>query len=345
MQRIKTHFSDTLINWFSKAKRDLPWRETKNPYSIWLSEIILQQTRVEQGLPYYQRFLEHHPDVHSLAQCTEKNVLKLWEGLGYYSRARNLHATAKYVSEELDGVFPDTYDGLIKLKGIGPYTAAAIASIAFGEATPVVDGNVFRFVSRYFGVEDDISKPATRKVFENLLKTFIPEDQPGDFNQATMEYGARVCAPSPKCSECVFVQGCFAYKNKSYRRLPFKSQKVKTEEVFMDYVIFEKEGNYLLQARNKGIWNGLYQFHLDEKKSPQLLIDKFGGEITRQSEKVKHLLTHRKLWVTFTHVRIDDQKDFRHIAKELSLEIFSKEEMLTLPRPKVIVNYLQEMVN
>lgn len=344
MQGFKNHFSSPLIDWFSKAKRDLPWRKTKDPYQIWLSEIILQQTRVEQGLPYYEKFLAHHPSVQSLAKSSEKDVLKLWEGLGYYSRARNLHETAKFVSDELNGHFPNKYSGLLKLKGVGPYTAAAIASIAFGEATPVVDGNVFRFVSRYFGVEDDISKSGTRKVFENLLTGFIPKDQPGDFNQATMEFGARICSPSPKCGECVFHQGCFAFKKQKQKSFPVKSKKVTVEKVSLKYLIFKYQGNYLMHERKDGIWQGLYQFYLDLDDGKKSVINKYAVNITQQSDEITHLLTHRKLLITFNHIEIDHENKFNQIAKDLSLQIYSREEMLTLPRPKVIVNYLQKMV-
>lgn len=345
MQRIKHHFTSTLIDWFSNAKRDLPWRKTKDPYRIWLSEIILQQTRIDQGKPYYDRFVEHHPTVDSLAKSDEKSVLKLWEGLGYYSRARNLHHTAKYVSNDLKGTFPQNYEGLIKLKGIGPYTAAAIASIAYDEAKPVVDGNVFRFASRYFGVEDDISKPATRKVFENLMLGFIPAESPGDFNQAVMEFGATICTPAPKCDNCVFREGCFAYRHKKQTVLPVKSQKVKVEERELNYVIFDCNGVFLLHSRKEGIWRELYQFYLSEDTTPEVLATKYKGSISFKSEKIRHLLTHRRLWVTFTHVNITDMETLNLIGEELGLSTFSFKEMLTLPRPKVIVNYLQRIAN
>lgn len=344
MQIIINHFTETLIDWFSKAKRELPWRNTTDPYKIWLSEIILQQTRVEQGTPYYEHFIEKHPTVHSLANSSEKDVLKLWEGLGYYSRARNLHAAAKYVSHDLKGNFPNDYNSLLKLKGVGPYTAAAIASIAFGEACPVVDGNVFRFISRFFGVYDDISKNSSRKIFEKLLLDFIPNENPGNFNQALMEYGAMVCTPSPNCNECVFSQECYAFKKGKQSDFPVKSQKVKVEEVDLNYVIFYDENSVLMHARSIGIWQGLYQFHLLDNSELKSFENQYSNQITHQSERIKHLLTHRKLWVTFIHVRIGDEQQLDSISEDLQLSKFSKEEMLTLPRPKVIVNYLQQVL-
>ncbi len=342
---IKNHFTETLIDWFSKAKRDLPWRRTKDPYKIWLSEVILQQTRVDQGMPYYHRFVESHPNVHSLAGASEQEILKLWEGLGYYSRARNLHSAAKYVAKELNGNFPNCYEELLKLKGVGPYTAAAIASIAFGEAVPVVDGNVFRFISRHFGVEVDIASASSRKVFENLLEDFIPDDRPGDFNQALMEFGATICRPSPNCEECIFRESCFAFEKNMQSLLPLKIKKLKILEETMNYVVFESHENVLMQVRDQGIWQGLFQFYLLPKSVNQDMLKGYSGRIRYISSPIRHLLTHRKLWVKFIHFEVNDQTQFYSIAKELGLEIFTRKEVLNLPRPKVIVNYLQETVN
>ncbi|MEQ8470217.1 MAG: A/G-specific adenine glycosylase [Marinoscillum sp.] len=352
MSRHDHHFSKTLIDWYSIVKRELPWRETRDPYKIWLSEIILQQTRIDQGLPYYNRFVEHYPTIHDLASAPDQSVMKLWEGLGYYSRARNLHATAKYVSEVLSGEFPKNYDGLVKLKGVGPYTAAAIASIAFNEPAPVVDGNVFRFIARYFGVEKDIADHKNRRHFLEILEEVIDHDQPGTFNQAVMEYGATVCKPSaPLCSGCVFRTECFAFIHKKQSDLPIKSKKVKTREVFIHYLVFEYKGQTLMRVRTDSIWTGLFEFH--NITAPQAvseteianLISPFGDLHYQQVQPtVKHLLTHRKLWVSFTHIDVPNQATLDRIAKDLSLKTFSWEEVLTLPRPKVIVNHLQEAV-
>ena len=195
MLKSNFHFSKKLILWYLAHKRDLPWRTTAIPYYIWLSEIILQQTRVEQGLPYYQAFVTEYPTVDNLANASEEEVLKLWQGLGYYSRARNLHATAKYISNELNGIFPISYKELIKLKGVGDYTASAIASICFNEATAVVDGNVYRALARYFGIFTPINTSLGTKEFKNLAQQLIDVDNPGDHNQALMEFGARQCNP------------------------------------------------------------------------------------------------------------------------------------------------------
>lgn len=346
------HFSKTLIDWYSIVKRELPWRETHDPYKIWLSEIILQQTRIDQGLPYYNRFVAHYPTVHDLSKAPGQTVMKLWEGLGYYSRARNLHETARYISSELGGEFPRNYESLVKLKGIGPYTAAAIASIAFGEASPVIDGNVFRFISRYFGIEKDIADQKNRKYFKEILYEVIDHKQPGAFNQAVMEYGATVCKPSaPLCEQCVFNLECYAFKHKMQSALPIKTKKVKSKEEFINYFIFEHEGLTLMRKRTDSIWTGLFEFHnLSGSESPsetelQQVVSKYGKlHLQQEQPTVKHLLTHKKLWVSFMHVAVEDHKVFDLIAKDLSLKAFSWEEVLTLPRPKVIVNHLQRAV-
>lgn len=345
----QNYFTQTLITWFSTAKRPLPWRATQDPYKIWLSEIILQQTRVEQGTPYYLRFVEHYPTVNDLANAREQQVLKLWEGLGYYSRARNLHATARFIANELHGVFPNSYAGLIQLKGIGPYTAAAIASIAFGEAVPVVDGNVFRFIARYFGVHHDISETKNRKHFEEILQTMIPADDPGTFNQAVMEFGARVCTPaSPDCGNCIFRENCFARKHGQIANLPVKVKKTKVTERHLSYFVFNDGNGTLMRARTSSIWTGLYEFYAIE--SPLAISNDFvlehlnpytGWAASQVSEPVLHLLSHRRLWVTFHEIRIN-QNLSAQIAKDWNLHPYSWEEVLTLPRPKVIVNYLRQ---
>ena len=351
MTRTENPFSKTLISWYSKAKRDLPWRNTKDPYKIWLSEIILQQTRIEQGLPYYERFVEHYPTVADLANADQQDVLKLWEGLGYYSRARNLHATAQHVAGELNGSFPQNYTGLIKLKGIGPYTGAAIASFAFEEAVPVVDGNVFRFAARYFGIERDIADAKNRKFFEKALAEVISPSQPGEFNQAIMEFGATVCTPTnPKCEACPFQGSCYAYEHKCQTALPVKSKKVKVKELYLNYIIYEYNGQTLMKRRTESIWNGLFEFHSvvspDSMEPEDVLSQLPASNFTVRSVDgpVKHLLSHRKLWVRFYHLELNESANLEALAKELDLAIYSWEEVLTLPRPKVIVNHLQRVV-
>ncbi len=352
MNRIDNTFQKTLISWYSRAKRDLPWRNTKDPYKIWLSEIILQQTRIEQGLPYYNRFVAHYPTVGELANAHQQEVLKLWEGLGYYSRARNLHATAVHVSNELNGQFPINYSGLLKLKGIGPYTAAAIASFAYEEPVPVIDGNVFRFAARYFGIDKDIADAKNRKYFEETLTQVISQQQPGEFNQAIMEFGATVCTPSkPLCHDCPFASSCHAFAHNQQGVLPVKSKKTKVKELFMHYIIYQYEGQTLMKRRNESIWNGLFEFHslISETKNETEDILKEvtqaeQGEVEKIVGPIKHLLSHRKLWVNFYHINIKSKSDFEQLAKDLNLAIYSWEEVLTLPRPKVIVNHLQQVV-
>ncbi len=341
-------FSKNLIDWYSIVKRDLPWRKTHDPYKIWLSEIILQQTRVDQGLPYYIRFTTQYPTIQDLANAAPQEVMKTWEGLGYYSRARNLHFTAKHISHEFNGEFPDKYADLLKLKGVGPYTAAAIASIAFNEPTPVIDGNVFRFVARYFGVEKEITDTKNRKFFLEILEELIPNDQPADFNQAIMEFGATVCKPAPLCMQCDFRGSCFAYANKLQSSLPVKKQKAKSKELIINYFILESEGTVLMRERNESIWHGLFEFYGTENKDSFETIKEMQSkhksvELIESFGPIKHLLTHRKLWVSFHHVNIQHEASFNQLSKELDMKPYSWQEILTLPLPKVIVNHLEQV--
>lgn len=330
------------MNWYSTAKRDLPWRNTRDPYKIWLSEIILQQTRVDQGLDYYNRFVEHFPTVSDLALASERQVLKLWEGLGYYSRARNLHATAKHVHFELGGVLPCTYVGLLSLKGVGPYTAAAIASIAFGLPEPVIDGNVFRFASRYFGIEKDISKVSSRSFFLKILKEVIPSENAAMFNQAMMEHGAMICKPAPNCASCHFREDCYARKKSRIQHLPIKTAKTKVTEVHMHYFIYTDGEHTAMRVRDSAIWQGLYEFELIEAPAPEcdVLEHVTIGKHIKSCKPVKHLLSHRRLWVSFHEIKLA-KEELEALAKQKSLNTFSWKEVLTLPKPKVILNYLE----
>ncbi len=264
-----TFFSNKLITWYLENKRELPWRKTKDPYRIWLSEIILQQTRVAQGLPYYLAFIDTFPTVFDLAEASQEKVLKLWQGLGYYSRARNLHETAKYVSETLNGEFPTNYTALLKLKGVGDYTASAIASICFNQAAAVVDGNVYRVLARVFGVATPINSTTGKKEFKKLAQQLIDVKQPRTYNQALMEFGARYCVPqNPKCETCIFNDGCEAYKNELVSTLPVKLKKSKIKKRYFNYmvVLSEDKKTILNQRTGKGIWQQLYEFPLVESK-------------------------------------------------------------------------------
>ncbi|MDP5122125.1 MAG: A/G-specific adenine glycosylase, partial [Spirosomaceae bacterium] len=259
-------FSKKIIPWFEQHQRNLPWRHTQDPYAIWLSEIILQQTRVAQGLPYYNRFLSHLPTIQDFANAPQEEILRLWQGLGYYSRARNMHATAKVIIEKYDGTFPDNYNELVKLKGIGPYTGAAIASFAFGEAVPVVDGNVFRVLSRVFGIETDIAASSARKEFTELAETLIPQDSPAAFNQAIMEFGALQCTPhQPNCMFCPLQDTCYAFQHEAQGVLPVKLKKTKVRNRYFNYFAVQQDEHFLMNKRAENdIWSGLYEFYLVE---------------------------------------------------------------------------------
>ncbi len=265
------NFSKTLTYWYSVNKRDLPWRKTKDPYFIWLSEIIMQQTQVKQGLPYYESFVNQFPTVFDLANAEETTVLKLWQGLGYYSRARNLHHTARFIANELNGIFPTSYNGLVKLKGIGDYTASAIASICFDEASAVVDGNVYRVLARYFGINTPINSTLGIKEFKTLATTLIDAHQPGDYNQALMEFGALQCKPqNPDCSSCPLNASCIALQNDLVNTLPVKLKKTKVKNKYFNFLVFiASDKETLFEKRtSKGIWQNLYQFPLVESSMP-----------------------------------------------------------------------------
>ncbi|MEY3498385.1 MAG: A/G-specific adenine glycosylase [Bacteroidota bacterium] len=341
-------FSNSLIQWYLNNKRDLPWRNTQNPYLIWLSEIMLQQTRVAQGLPYYLAFTNAFPTVFDLANASEEQVLKLWQGLGYYSRARNLHKTAQYVAFELNGIFPDNNTDLLKLKGIGDYTAAAIASFAYDEAVPVVDGNVFRVLSRYFDIETDISLATAKKEFAALAYELMPKKEPANFNQAIMEFGALQCVPkNPNCEICVFNSSCAALQKKKVALLPFKSKKVKVSYRFFNYLVLEDEHfKTTIQKRDqKGIWHNLYEFPLIETESEvdfdvisNLIATKYQSEYSISSisdcnsKGQIHKLSHQHLNIKFWKVKIKGA-----VNDGISLEILK-----TFPFPIVIFNFIEK---
>jgi A/G-specific adenine glycosylase len=306
MQKSPIHpFSATIMAWYVEHQRELPWRQTKDPYSIWLSEIILQQTRVAQGLPYYERLLATFPTVRDLAEAPEASLLRLWQGLGYYSRARNLQKAAQMVMRDFAGDFPRTYDDIITLPGVGPYTAAAIASFAFNEAKAVVDGNVFRVLSRVFEVETDIASSAARGVFTSLAQSLIPDSDPAGFNQAIMEFGALQCTPAPDCSVCPLRVSCAAFSASRVAELPIKSKKTKVKEIQMDYLVIEQKGQLLVRERTEnGIWKGLWEFYLIEGSLEWLSFPRQ----TLKSPPV-HLLSHRKINCEAWHVQVPDNFD------------------------------------
>jgi len=342
------NFSNILIKWYLQNKRDLPWRKTTNPYHIWLSEIMLQQTRVAQGMPYFFAFTKEFPTVFDLANASEEQVLKLWQGLGYYSRARNLHKTAQDVANDLNGIFPSNYKDLLKLKGVGEYTAAAIASFSYNEVVPVVDGNVFRVLSRYFDIESDIAAPATKKEFAELAYELIPKDNPAIFNQAIMEFGALQCVPkSPDCSICCFNESCAALQKKKVALLPVKSKKLKVTNRFFNYLILEDVlGNTLIQKRTaKGIWHNLYEFPLLETTeiidfntvSKTVTNDIFSSYTVLSIEEcneatVIHKLSHQHLHIQFWKIKI----------QELIVNGVNFDDVKTFPFPVVIFNFIEK---
>lgn len=337
-------FSNALTTWYLGNKRDLPWRKTQNPYYIWLSEIMLQQTRVAQGLPYYLAFTQAFPTVFALANASEEQILKLWQGLGYYSRARNLHFTAKYVAEELGGIFPDNYKNLLKLKGIGEYTAAAIASFSYHEVVPVVDGNVFRVLSRYFNVETDILSAQAKKEFTALAFEVMSKDNPALFNQAIMEFGALQCVPkNPNCSVCIFNNSCAALQLKKVHLLPVKIKKLKIKPRFIHYLFIVDNNNKTTVNKriNKGIWQNLYEFPNIETEiieSETIILSKIKNLFDDvesisglASENILHKLTHQHLNIKFWKIKrntvFSDGLDFKSLNK--------------LPFPIVIHNFIK----
>ncbi|OEK07136.1 A/G-specific adenine glycosylase [Roseivirga misakiensis] len=344
-------FVNQLIDWYRHQKRDLPWRHSKDPYKIWLSEIILQQTRVAQGMPYYLRFVEKYPSVEDLANASEAEVLRLWQGLGYYSRARNLHACAKTVASDYEGKFPSTFEELLKLKGIGRYTAAAIASIAFDQPNAVVDGNVYRVLSRVFGISDDIADSKTLRIFEKKANQLIQGQKPGEFNQAIMDFGAIQCTPrSPSCAICPMTAYCYAFNQGKQDALPVKSKKVKVRNRYFYYFVYEHADRVLMRERGpKDIWQGLFDFEMIESSNPKEQEEVFSAISARDSftvvdysEEVKHVLTHQRIFTRFLRVQVNDLGNFEALAESRNLRPYQLEEVQELPKPILIQNYLKQ---
>ncbi len=328
------NFSKILIKWYLQNKRDLPWRNTKNPYYIWLSEIILQQTRVNQGLAYYEKFIIAFPTVCDLARADENTILKLWQGLGYYSRARNLHYSAQYIVNELEGRFPETYGELLKLKGVGDYTASAIASISYNEPCAVVDGNVYRVLARYFGIETAINSTEGIKFFKKLAQELLDAKNPATFNQAIMEFGAIQCKPkNPDCSVCPLQSSCNAFAKNKIDILPFKDKKVRVRNRFFNYLVIVSptRRTILNQRKGKGIWRNLYEFPLIETLkeidvTALINMDKFHHIVAEKSnislynkKPIIHKLTHQhlsvKFWVIHSDQEIENSVSINNLEK------------------------------
>ncbi len=352
--------SSQLIDWYVANKRDLPWRNTTDPYKIWISEIILQQTRVDQGLSYYLRFVERFPDVFVLAEADEDEVLKYWQGLGYYSRARNLHASAKIIVEKYGGKFPEKYEDVLQLKGVGEYTAAAIVSFAWNQPYPTVDGNVFRFLSRLHALEEPIDTGAGKKLFTEIAGILIDKRRPGLFNQAVMEFGALLCVPvSPDCSNCPFVSICIGYATQTVNVLPVKQGKTKVEDRYLYYFhIKQGENTYLTKRKGKGVWHNLYEFPMIESETPleftELQLNPQFQAIFRNAEKLKfrlvlgnkkHVLSHRRLFASFYEVIADDDFLSQSVSDSSeSLIKISEETIDVYPIHRLMEIYLEKII-
>lgn len=341
-------FSELLLEWFQQNKRALPWRNTKDPYKIWLSEVMLQQTRVSQGLPYYERFVQQYPTVKKLAAAPEKELLRLWQGLGYYSRARNLHRCAKIIAER-GGKFPETPDELKKLPGIGDYTAAAIASFAFNKSAAVVDGNVFRVLSRIFAIDLDIASPAGKKYFFELANKLIDPQNPGEFNQGLMEFGAVHCTPrNPKCNECVFSRRCKAFQAEHVSFYPVKTKAKARKVRHFNYFVFRKGNQIWMQQRmDNDVWKGLHEFYLvetnravSEKKVPTLFPTKMlNGAKIPAGKKIGQILSHQQIEGKFFEIAFADVSPA--ILKGTKGKFYSRKEIEKLAKPVLINHFLQ----
>ncbi|MFD1629658.1 A/G-specific adenine glycosylase [Pseudopedobacter beijingensis] len=344
------NFSAELIKWYNYNKRPLPWRETRDPYLIWLSEIILQQTRVDQGMPYYLRFAERFPDVRSFAAASEDEILMLWQGLGYYSRGRNMLKTARKVVEEYSGRFPSSYNELIKLTGIGEYTAAAISSFSANEPKAVVDGNVYRLLSRYFGIYTPINTGAGKKEFQALADELLDKNNAGENNQAIIEFGALQCKPkNPNCFDCPLSSNCYAFLNNKTDSLPVKMKTLKIKERHFFYFVIIKDNKILIRRRdNSDIWAGLHDFPMIESERallPEELLqhDIFNqwfpsaATIGKTSAPIKHILTHQRLFGTF--IEIDSIKS--HLIERNGWFWVEINKLEDYAKPKLILAFLK----
>lgn len=337
-------FSQTIIRWYHKNKRDLPWRHTTDPYKIWLSEIIMQQTRVQQGLPYYETFVKRFPTIHHLAKAHEDVVMKTWQGLGYYSRARNLHHTAKHVSIELKGKFPNEFETIKDLKGIGEYTAAAIASFAFNKPHAVVDGNVFRVLSRYFGIATPIDSTEGKKLFSKKAQELIDKKDPGTFNQAIMEFGAMQCIPvNPDCGSCPLQKNCVAFAKDLVAELPIKAQKTKVRTRYFNYFVIRKGGKLLIRKRTENdIWKNMYDFPLIETKKE--MRKPSGVPVISVSKPFKHILSHQIIYARFWETSDKALKMKEMNAKKSTDYTYIIDNQLNkFAFPRLIERYFEEL--
>jgi A/G-specific adenine glycosylase len=346
----KKYFTKKLLEWYSPTDRPMPWKEEKNPYLIWLSEIMLQQTRVEQGLSYYIKFKKNYPTVADLANAPEDELMKHWEGLGYYSRARNLHTSAKFIHNELNGVFPDTYQDIISLKGVGEYTAAAIASFAYSLPHAVVDGNVYRVLSRFFGIDIPTDSTEGKKYIKKIADEVLHQKDPARYNQAIMDFGATVCKPKlALCDTCPMKRKCIAYKYDRVGELPIKTKKIKKITRYFIYLVINKGTSVFIRKRTeKDIWKNLYEYPMIETKKElnekdllkqkdflEIFFNKFYG-ISKVSDSYVQQLTHRSIIAKFVEINVSD--DFKVTKNDwLCVE---KTEIRRFAFPKIIDLYL-----
>lgn len=349
----KSTFHQKLFSWYDANKRDLPFRETPvNPYNIWVSEIILQQTKLEQGLPYYLKFIKKYPDLQALSTANEQDILLLWQGLGYYSRARNMHFTARHINEKLHGDFPNNYREILKLKGIGPYTAAAISSIVFSEPVIALDGNGYRFLSRYFGVEESIDGTRGRNIIREKGQKLMPKLQPGNFNQAIIEIGALLCKPkNPSCPQCPVNKSCIANKHNLTDILPVRRKKSKAKVKYLYYFIIKNKKEQIIMRKRTGvgIWKNMYEFPLLESEKKIALKDvpqsNFYLGLFRKTQPIiraisnehKHILSHQILKTRF--IEIDVNKHAYSEKEYLKVNLSDIEEY---PVPRLIHKFFQQ---
>lgn len=343
-------FNAPVHKWYSINQRDLPWRKTRDPYLIWLSEVIFQQTRIDQGLAYYNRFAEAFPTIADLANASEDQVLKLWQGLGYYSRARNLHQTAKYINDQLNGIFPEEHHLILKLKGIGGYTAAAIASISFNKEYPAVDGNVYRVLSRYFGISTPIDSTAGKKEFYNLALELIRGTDPGMHNQAIMEFGALQCIPrNPVCSVCPLTAKCYASINNKAGEFPVKLKRTSQRNRYFNYIVIDGKDYFWIRKRtNDDIWKNLYEFPLVETENKteldevllaaqqsNIINPKVPIVVEEISNWKTHILSHQR--IHFRFIRLSHHNE---ITSEADLIKVSKQDIFNFAVPRLLEAYL-----
>lgn len=349
-------FTTQLLYWHKKYnKRALPWKQEKDPYKIWLSEIILQQTRAEQGLPYYEKFVKKYPTVTYLAKAKDDAVFKLWEGLGYYSRCKNLLVTARFIAQEKQGNFPTSYNEVLQLKGVGNYTAAAICSFAYNLPHAVVDGNVYRILARFFGIEEAIDSTQGKKQFAQLAQQYLPIEKSAIYNQAIMDFGATACTPkNAKCSNCVLQKQCVAFKENKVYQLPIKQKSIQHQHRFFYFLVIEFDNQFLVCKRiEKGIWQNLHQFFLIEKDEPQELTEtlirnwvneyfnKPKFSIESISPVLKQTLSHQKINGKFVHLQFQQEPKFKTLSYQQYF-LVAKKQLSKYAFPRFINQYLNK---